>query len=256
MDISELNREVYKSDQVVAYYKQKQELYAPEKAIFQLLQDQLSHWRMLDMGVGAGRTTHYFGPRVKEYWGMDYAPVMIAACQQLFPQYHFWVADAKAMPEIENEYFDLVLFSFNGLDCCGQEDRLQILTEIRRILKQKGYFCFSSHNLQGVSDLFSWRFSWNPFLFWRRWRHCLRLRRLNAAFLNQSQATDYAIINDGSHDYQSWHYYIRPQAQIRQLIAYGFGNIRLFAVDGRELTSPEAVAAETGYMIYYLCQKS
>lgn len=123
-------------------------------------------------------------------------------------------------------------------------------------MKPKGYFCFSPHNLQAAPDLFRLKVSWNPVIFWRRWRRWHLLRRLNAAFLAADSPADFAIINDGAHNYQIWHYYIKPEVQIWQLTAAGFTEVRLFALSGRELSEPQEIAAETGYMIYYLCQKS
>ncbi len=123
MDWVAHNREVFGASAVVEHYQHLARLFPPEETIFSLLQECLPGWRLLDIGVGAGRTTRYLAPRVKEYWGVDYAPAMIESCRQAFPQYRFFVADARNMPELAAAFFDLVLISFNGLDYCGPTAR-------------------------------------------------------------------------------------------------------------------------------------
>lgn len=256
MDWTEQNRETFSSPVVIGHYQQLAELFPPEQTILALLRDYLPEWRLLDIGVGAGRTTRFFAPLVKEYWGIDYAPGMIASCRQNFPDYKFLVADAKSMPELAADYFDLVLISYNGLDYCGPQERSQILQEVHRVLRQGGYFCFSSHNLQALPRLFRLKYSWNPFILWRRWQHWRRLRQLNASWLAAPATADFALIYDGAHQFQLRHYYIKPVAQVRQLQEHGFRDLRLFALNGQELTAEAAIAANTDYMIYYLCRKA
>jgi ubiquinone/menaquinone biosynthesis C-methylase UbiE len=60
---------------------------------------------------------------------------MIKTCQKRYQRsprkLSFEVADARAMKSFEDSYFDLVLFSFNGIDYMNYEDRLTALQEIR-----------------------------------------------------------------------------------------------------------------------------
>lgn len=54
--------------------------------------------------------------------------------------------DASSL-KFENDSFDIVFFSFNGLDYIqSRELRLKAYTEICRVLKKWGFFIFSSHN--------------------------------------------------------------------------------------------------------------
>ncbi|NEO84845.1 MAG: class I SAM-dependent methyltransferase, partial [Spirulina sp. SIO3F2] len=61
---SDKNQHVYTEPQIVHHYAQLQQLQAAEQAILKQLQPQLATMRMLDLGVGGGRTTHHFAPRV------------------------------------------------------------------------------------------------------------------------------------------------------------------------------------------------
>ena len=51
--------------------------------------------RILDLGVGAGRTTPYLLEISKNYIGIDFSPAMIAACQARYPTVEFAVGDAR-----------------------------------------------------------------------------------------------------------------------------------------------------------------
>lgn len=84
------------------------------------LRTKLPEMRMLDIGVGAGRTTHHFAPLTKEYIGVDYSKNMIKARRRKFRNYPkkltFKVADARDLKLFGDKYFDFALFSFNGID--------------------------------------------------------------------------------------------------------------------------------------------
>src|SRR5262249_12955489 len=155
-------------------------LQPPEETILRLLLPGLATARMLDLGVGGGRTTLHFAKWVHEYVGADYSPSMITACQKRFSGYpahiSFQVCDARALGLFESASFDFVLFSFNGLDYVGHDDRLKILQEIRRVGNPGGHFCFSSHNLNWCAQFFEWRrmLSLNPTIAARAAKRLLR----------------------------------------------------------------------------------
>lgn len=155
------NQNVFGGSAVARGYATQSHLQPAEETILRLLLPHLPAARMLDLGVGGGRTTLHFAKWVREYVGTDYAAAMITECEQRFAGYpnhiSFQAGDARAMPEFATGSFDFVLFSFNGIDCVSHEDRLQILKEIRRVGKPGGYFCFSSHNLNWAANLFELR---------------------------------------------------------------------------------------------------
>jgi len=74
--IKDKNQQTYRDPSIVGYYAQLTALQPAEKTILTLLQERLSTMKMLDLGVGAGRTTKYFAPLVGEYIGVDYSAVI------------------------------------------------------------------------------------------------------------------------------------------------------------------------------------
>jgi ubiquinone/menaquinone biosynthesis C-methylase UbiE len=58
----------------------------------------------------------------------------------------FSIGDAKHIDAPNNSY-DAAIFSFNGLMMIpGRRNRLQAMKEIERVLKDKGYFIFTTHD--------------------------------------------------------------------------------------------------------------
>jgi ubiquinone/menaquinone biosynthesis C-methylase UbiE len=54
-------------------YAASTELQPPEKAILARLRDRLRQMKMLDIGVGGGRTMMHFAQAAEEYWAIDYS---------------------------------------------------------------------------------------------------------------------------------------------------------------------------------------
>jgi ubiquinone/menaquinone biosynthesis C-methylase UbiE len=226
---SEPNLKAYRSGGIVRHYAQLSLLQPAEQTILGLWRNQLPNGKMLDIGIGGGRTTSHFAPLAGEYVGIDYSVAMVEACRQRFdqkiPNISLQVADARDMQMFADNTFDLILFSFNGIDYVDQGDRLQILKEIHRIGKKGSYFCFSSHNLQAMIKEFDWRskLSLNPLKTYENLMMWGLLRLFNQdIFVNsfkcdRLQTSDYSIIKDESHNFQLLTYYIQPLAQIKQL---------------------------------------
>ena len=235
------NHLTYLKKDVVKHYLKINELQKPEQAIFNLLEPKLKNIRMLDIGVGGGRTTEHFADKVKKYKAIDYSPEMIAACQkkfqgQILPE-SFSVADARDLSRFSNGSFDFILFSFNGLDYINQADRTKALNEIKRILAPEGYLCFSSHNLQSVDDMLKIKFRYNLFALAKRILDQKKLVELNK---NKNYKTaDFEIINDGIHDFGLETYYVKPLHQIKVLQELGFCKIKVFGAEGMVLSNNE-----------------
>lgn len=253
LGFSDPNRMVYESSDVVNSYIHQNYLDKPETSIINLFKDRLKDMKMLDIGVGAGRTTYHFAGLVKEYVGIDYSPKMIETCHNLFssgnPNLVFKVCDVRSMDIFADNYFDFILFSFNGLDSISHADRLTALREIRRVAAPGGYFCFSSHNILALSEIFKIGFR---FKFHRELRRVFKLRFLNEKVSNLIKK-DYAMVTDAGHDFRIKSYYINPEFQIRQLYDLGFTDIRLFSLnDGKEITTTTKELSDS--WIYYLCK--
>ncbi len=151
------NLPVYNKSEVAAHYASLNYLSACEHALFEEFLKPGD--AILDLGVGGGRTTPYLSSLASRYVGVDYAPKMVAACREKFPQLQFLVADATNLALLADGNFDSVVMAFNGIDALvPSEARRRCLAEIHRVLKSGGVFIFSSHNPRAVFL----RPAWNP----------------------------------------------------------------------------------------------
>ena len=230
-------KRVYESKLFVEDYVTELELQKPESAILDELKSQLPNLRMLDIGVGAGRTTKYFAGLTKEYIGVDYSGAMIKICRLRFPLYRFEVADAKDLSRFHNEYFDFVLFSFNGIDSVDPQERLIILRQIRRVIRKGGYFCFSTHNLNSWWQGNPFRFSNNPTKLSLSLYNFLLNRNLWQTKKQKRKKPQSAMIY---HKYKNFLFrscFITPIEQIKQLRDTGFSEIKAYDLANGKIVS-------------------
>lgn len=255
------NKKIFDATDVARGYALQSHLQPPEETVLRLMLPHLPTARMLDIGVGGGRTSLHFAKWVREYIGTDYSESMIAECQKRFAGYpdhiSFRASDARSMGMFADGSFDFVLFSFNGIDCVSHDDRLKILQEIRRVGKPGGYFGFSTHNLNWAANLFEWRrmISLNPkFAVRTAKRLVMRFlynRDVRSATVSNSP---HVVFNDGAHYRTMRMYYIRPLAQIEQLKDH-FTDIRVFSLaTGAEIEDPSQLKSNEDIWLYYLCR--
>ncbi len=248
------NQKTYASASIVRYYELINQLQPAEQLIFDRLSHRLPTMKVLDLGVGAGRTTQYLADRTAEYIGIDSSPEMIEACQTRFPDRCFQVCDARDLACFETGYFDFVLFSFNGIDYVDHDDRLKILQEIHRVSKPGAIFCFSSHNLQSFENTFKPQWSWNPIATYTNLVMLGILRVLNSELtLTKIKGLPWAIVKDESHNFRLNTYYIRPEDQIEQLVPL-FENIQVYSQIG-ELEDRDNQRSNLDQWLYYYCTK-
>jgi ubiquinone/menaquinone biosynthesis C-methylase UbiE len=258
--IDQNNHKTYSTQGVVQHYAQLKQLQPAEATILKWLKPRLSQMKMLDIGVGGGRTTKHFAPLVGEYIGIDYSPKMIAACQKRFSTYsqpiRLEVCDARDLSRFPENYFDFILFSFNGIDYISHRDRLQVFEQIRRVGKPGGYFYFSSHNLQTMAPEFNWQkhLSFNPLKTYVNLAMWGILRLCNPGMTwNQLKSSGYAILRDESHNFRLQTYYIRPQEQVQQLTP-NFRDIKIYSwKTGLELTGENDLYSNDDMWLYYFC---
>ena len=254
---------VYESERVIAEFKKRVFIQKPEQTILSLLRPSLAEARVLDIGVGGGRTSRFFTD-VREYVGIDLSTGMVEACQQRYRgalNMRFLVCDVRDMHVFPEESFDIAFFSFNGIDCLSQEDRHRALREIQRLLKSKGYFIFSSHNIHFAPQLFrKVRPTWNPLYFIRHMLFNMKRRKLNPEWRSLAEK-NYAIIHDGGPNWKLKglrfpSYYVDPNHQITQLHNTGFGNVRTFSLStGLEITTETGLKQNRDPWLYYFCQR-
>jgi len=265
---------LYNSESISDEYAKRDYLEGAESAIIKKFGSKFKEMNMLDMGVGGGRTTKYFAPLAKSYIGADYAPNMIAKCKVKYRgKYCFMESDVRSMNMFGSNMFDFVLFSYNGIDSFSHEDRLIALKEIRRILKNNGYFYFSSHNLNWVnlSDIFNLKLSEisankkndsgnfirllgnNIKSGFKKLRLNILNRNLHRKdFVQHLKEKQRGLIYDNSLNGKASVYYITRAEQIRQLEDAGFKNITTYSRNGASTENEEKLNKD-GW-IYYLCE--
>lgn len=281
----ELPREYFRRDDVVSEYASFDFLLAPERTILEELGPSLAGARMLDVGVGAGRTTLHFAPLVAEYVGIDISPAMIEACRKRFAESAwsatFAVCDARDLLRFDSASFDFVLFSFNGIDTVGgRTDRRTALGEIHRVCRPGARFCFSSSNLRFALHRSS--IAAALWTFVRRspasaMRHPARLRsvaaesrrwrRLNPALRKLASAGEGVVVEERPrHEFsrqfyaspdariRTEKYYVDPDRQANELVTGGFEDVRIFGSDGFEIHG-KVGGGISSWWIYYLCTR-
>jgi SAM-dependent methyltransferase len=256
--MNELNAATWLDPGMVACYAGASGLQAPEARILEELRPHMGAWAMLDVGVGAGRTTRHFAPAVADYTGADISPSMVAHCRRHFDsgQRHFVLADVRELSMLGERRFDFVLFSFNGLDYLTHDDRLRALAQVHAVCRPGALFCFSTHNIRALSHLMRLRSQytrdrvrlWRNLGNWLRWR----LRHAREVARAAADRRDWAIVNDGAHECRLQTYYVRPAAQLAQLEPL-FGDSRVFSLSGEELAREQLESVDDDWL-YFVCR--
>jgi 2-polyprenyl-3-methyl-5-hydroxy-6-metoxy-1,4-benzoquinol methylase len=101
-DISSTNLAAYRARTVVTDYQNSTKFQPAEEAIFTLDQSEFQGTRLLDIGVGSGRTTPHMLRISENYTGIDYSPELIKACREQFPSIRFEVRDARRMSDFQD----------------------------------------------------------------------------------------------------------------------------------------------------------
>ncbi len=120
-----------------------------ERAAFWRVVDTMRGRAILDLGVGPGRTVPLLRAMSADYVGLDYLPAMVDAARARHPQADIRLGDARDLAGFNDGRFDLVVFSYNGIDSMSHEDRRRVLAQVRRVLAPGGVFWFSTLNLDG-----------------------------------------------------------------------------------------------------------
>jgi SAM-dependent methyltransferase len=104
---------------------------------------------ILDIGVGAGRTTALLRPLAGEYVGIDATAPVVEACRTAHPGLRFQQMDARDLQRLPAGHFALVVFAGNGIDALPVADHPRVLAEVHRVLRPGGLFIVSSHSRHG-----------------------------------------------------------------------------------------------------------
>lgn len=246
----------------VVHEYRRYELNLPERIILSTLKDRWHNTRMLDIGVGAGRTSYTFAAIVKEYTGIDYSPAMVLESRKKIGEgenISFDICDASDLSRFYNDKFDFILFSQNGIDSVDHDTRLKILSEVRKILDVDGYFFFSTHSLHSF-------FSFKPKIFsfdikkpihsiyyaWKDIKFAMRKKRLyRNVDKDLIKKKSWAVLITGDHDFQMEVYHIMPDFQVKQLKDAGFDAVSVFDRDGMLI---DPLTTSDNRALYFLCK--
>ena len=246
-DLDAINRGTWKLPATVRQFERLEGWTDPgEQAAVAYVAAEVGSRPILDIGVGAGRTTTILQAISRDYIGIDYTKEMVDACRARHPDARIEHMDARDLSAFADNQFALVVFSFNGIDAVDLDDRHKVLREVHRVLQPDGLFIVSAHNRDGPGfgeqPHLHLAFSWNPLkLGWRTWRlarslvptfrNFRRYRGLNEAH------DDWAIMNAGAHDFGIVIMYTTLAEQRRQLQDAGFKTeLVLDNVNGQPVT--------------------
>ncbi|MGM9489037.1 class I SAM-dependent methyltransferase [Ideonella sp. YS5] len=131
-----------------------------ERAAYWRLADDMRGRSILDIGVGPGRTVTLLRSLSDDYVGIDYLQEMVQAARERHPFADLRLGDARDLQDFPPGRFDLVVFSYSGIDLVSREDRARVLAEAWRVLEPGGTFWFSTLNLEGPAYRYR---PWRPF---------------------------------------------------------------------------------------------
>ncbi len=224
----------------VSSYASKEALTDAELAAFEHIGD-IEEAPVLDLGMGGGRTVTALRKFSKNYTGLDYVEEMVEECQQKFPGVCFEKGDARDLSKFPDNCFSTVLFSMNGISMVDHQGRMQILTEVHRVLSPGGTFLFSTYNQENKAYRALFQFpefnrTKNPIRMGVRvlkYSRILFLMAYNRYRLKKFEfySDEYAIVNDKCHHYATMLYYISKPKQLEQLDSVGFDSSRVLAYD-------------------------
>lgn len=235
-----------------------------EEAAFEWVAPRCAGEPVLDIGVGAGRTIALMRAISPDYVGIDYTPKLIDMARARYPDVDLRHMDARDMSTLPSDHFGLVEFSWNGIDAVDYPGRVQVLTEMYRVLRPGGYILFSSHNRDGPG------FRENPWKLMPRftlhplklgWRIVRTLRRLPVAGFNYYRHAGlnrnyegYSIRTAAAHNFGIVIVYTTLPEQRRQLEDIGFANDVAFSSCSGERIAADAATTDA-WWIHFIAHK-
>lgn len=249
-------RRIYRAPGIELQY-QGTALDVPETMALLKHQPRFARRRVLDVGIGAGRTSRFLQPFASSYTCIDFSPRMVEYVRSNLPHLDAHLVDMRDLSAWDEGSFDFILASNNVIDAVSHEDRLLTLRGFHRVLSAGGVVAFSSHNRAYRLALGGPRlcYSRNPVTQGRyAARYLVQMAHHAQTGRFRRFESEYALLDDVGHDYQLLHYYIDADTQRRQLARLGFELLDVFDSAGAPLVDGDA-AADSG-TLFYVAQRS
>jgi ubiquinone/menaquinone biosynthesis C-methylase UbiE len=245
--LAKFNLAAYSCDAALKYYdRPNMDLFESERVILDQLTPQIKGKKILDIGVGGGRTTPFLLKVSDDYTGIDASLPLLRKAIVKYGSNHMSLCDFRDLSVFASDEFDFAMCSFNSLGYVSHRDRLRALSEINRVLKSDGLFVFSTHNRERPPSVSPARRSIKSLI-----RHCLiRMGHLGLVPLEVRKG-DYAMLNDswiGHHPVFT--YYMTIPKQIEQLLNCGFGSTKAYDMQGCQVSDDHLSP-----WIYYITTK-
>jgi len=265
MNLDAINRPTWRSRNVLNKYRYLAGYVDPgERAATEYLCAECRDKPILDIGVGAGRTTSLLQRISSDYIGVDYTRELLDIAVQKNPRVKYRLMDARDLHAFADGSFYLVNFSFNAIDAVDYDDRIRILGEVNRVMQPGGVYLFSGHNATGPGareciQTALPKFSSNPLkLGWRFGRFALSLplivyHRVMYSGLREER-NGYVVSNAAAHNFGLVILYTTITEQNRQLAAAGFKTEAVFdSEEGREVSDDEDLSQVR--WLHYIARK-
>jgi SAM-dependent methyltransferase len=247
-ELDRINRDVWRSARVRDIFARRDGWMDPGEAlVMRRIAEDGRGRAILDIGVGAGRTLPYLRSLSDAYVAIDYLEEMVRLTRSRYPDARVERGDARDLSAFSDASFDLVVFSFNGIDGVEHEDRPKVYASIWRVLRGGGLFAYSTHNLDHHC---AGRPPWHRCRFGLRdglrplVRSALRLPRSIRAYRRLLARTvhgpGWASLVDPAYDFSTvWHYVTLDEA-LRELHEAGFTDpIELYTTAGVRMDSAD-----------------
>lgn len=241
------NRRTFGSVGVVDVYRRASGwLDAGERKMLSRIADETRGARILDIGVGGGRTASLLRLLTASYVGIDYSPEMVRACLEDDGTLDVRLGDARDLSAFSDGEFKLVLFSYNGLDALDHGDRARAVAEIHRVLEPCGLFLYCTTNKNGPNyGRRPWRAAPSPTprtarrLLGALWelpgslpRHVRSYRNWRRASRTAEDRGAWAIGPLHAHEYGLSIHFTLPSTERAMLGGFGFGLEEMLSMEG------------------------
>jgi SAM-dependent methyltransferase len=260
---SDENVAVYNDPDVVAEYAHSNGwINLGEQAAVMSVAHVVRGKRILDIGVGAGRTISLLSLLSDSYVGVDYTPGQLQAARQRYPHVDLRLVDARDLSQFDDGSFDFVFFSFNGIDCVDHDDRALVLSEMHRVLVPGGIVSYSTLNKGGQSfgerpwqlhrpgrraeitarttARFAWVNATDPGRFWRRSRNWRAGRRRTL------HGSEWSVELLSAHDFNAAYHFVTLRGLREEVARASFELLAIYEseADRADLIPEDAASSD------------